>query len=286
MFDKLILQLYNLLYKRGDARVKKTTQMASIGYENVAGQLEISKQYRTFAIPKTSTKTAQVFVNNNFEIDSSQDVERTASKTIATIKQKQIDKYDELESYKNLLKKRNKRLVARIFTFILLLIIAPVMIFWGTVILDKNGRHDFFGYNLYVVISESMEPDIMVNDCVILKKVDDIDSLAVGDYVGYINSQGKIVVHQIVLIRENINGITEFETKGINNISSDQMRVGFEQIVGKHVKTIGWLGNLIVFFRSTVGLILFIVLFICAMLGFFLAFRLSENITYIENVEK
>lgn len=266
--------------------MKNKTKITSIGYENISGQLEVSKEYRTFATPKSAKSIMLFGAQNNEEVDNSLDVEKTASRTVATIKQKQIDKYDELESYKKLLKKRKKCLIARIFTFILLLIIAPVMIFLGTVILDKNGRHDFFGYNLYVVISESMEPDIMVNDCVILKKVDDIESLEVGDYVGYVNSQGKIVVHQIVQIRENLNGITEFETKGINNLSSDQMRVGFEQIVGKHVKTIRWLGNLIVFFRSTVGLILFIVLFIGAMLGFFMAFRLSENITYIENVEK
>lgn len=266
--------------------MKKKTKLTLIGYENISGQLRVSREYKTFASPKSSNAVSLPVLQTGGEADNSRDLERTASRTIATIKQNQIDKYDELESYKKLLNKRKKRLIARIFTFILLLVIAPIMIFLGTVIFDKNGRHDFFGYNIYVVISESMEPDIMVNDCVILKKVDNINELAVGDYVGYINSQGKIVVHQIVRIRENINGITEFETKGINNISSDQMRVGFEQIVGKHTKTIRWLGNLIVFFRSTVGLVLFIVLFIGAMLGFFMAFRLSENITYIENVEK
>lgn len=263
----------------------KSKQKTNIGYKSMAKELDVSGAYKTFASPRSSNK-AKILPKNveNQNIDL-QDA-KTASKTVATIKQNQIDKYDELENYKKLLKKRKKRLTARIITFVLLLIIAPVMIFLGTVIIDKNGRHDFFGYNLYVVISESMEPEIMVNDCVILKKVDDINSLSIGDYVGYVNSQGQIVVHEIVKVRQNASGIIEFETKGINNGSSDQKFVGFEQIVGKHVKTIGWLGNLIVFFRSTVGLILFFVLLISAIAGFYFSFRISENITYIEVVDK
>lgn len=254
-------------------------------YNNYCKCLKVSKSYQNFARPYHNMANA----SDSFTSDQSSTVQnnvRSASRTVATIKQNQIDKYDELENYKKLLKKRNKRLIARIFTFLLLLIIAPAMIFLGTVILDKNGRHDFFGYNLYVVISESMEPEILVNDCVILKKVDSINSLAVGDVVGYVNSQGQIVVHQIVKIRENSSGMIEFETKGVNNVSSDQKRVGFEQIVGKHVKTITWLGNLIIFFRSTLGMIMFFILFVSALISFCLAFRLSENITYIQNVEK
>ncbi len=263
----------------------ESKQDTNIVHKSMAKELEVSGAYKTFARPRKSNKTKFLPKNWGNESIDEQDT-KTASKTVATIKQKQIDKYDELENYKKLLKKRKKRLTARIITFVLLLIIAPVMIFLGTVIIDKNGRHDFFGYNLYVVISESMEPEIMVNDCVILRKVDDINSLNVGDYVGYINSQGQIVVHEIVVVRQNSSGIIEFETKGINNNSSDQKFVGFEQIVGKHVKTISWLGNLIVFFRSTIGMILFFILLISAIAGFYFSFRISENITYIEVVDK
>lgn len=274
---------------------KNCEQFQNLRYKNFSAVLKPTKQNVCFATPSAKVKRKapdyaggqSVVDNQDRQLlirDSNKNL-RQASKVVASIKQRQIDTYDELESYKRLLKKRKKRLIARIFTFILLLIVAPVMIFLGTIIIDKNSRHDFFGYNFYIVATESMEPEIMVNDCVVLSKVTDVFSLKIGDDIGYINDQGSVVVHRIEKIVETASGGLEFETGGINNLSNDQKRVGFEQIVGKRIATLSTLGNAVVFFRSVPGIILFFAIFAGIMTAFYVAFRLSENIKYVENVE-
>ena len=270
------------------------TQQAE--YKNFSAVLKPPKQSLAFANPKTKNKKYKKPNNNIGYLHQNPDNQnallidnttslKQAGRVVASIKQRQIDSYDELENYKKLLKKRKRRLIARIFTFLLLLIVAPSMIFIGTIIIDKNSRHDFFGFNFYIIATESMEPEIMVDDCVVLSKVSDVYSLKIGDDIGYINDQGDIVVHRIEKIIETASGSLEFETGGINNLSNDQKRVGFEQIVGKRIATLRTLGNAIVFFRSIPGIILFFTIFAGVMLAFYVAFRLSENIKYIENVE-
>ncbi len=226
---------------------------------------------------RTAKNRSEASVMQSMQIDD-------AGKLIAGLKKSQIDTYDELESYKKLVKKRKKRLFFRIFTFLMLLVIMPIVIFFGTIIIDKNGKHDFFGLTYYIVVSNSMEPQIHVNDCVVLKKVKNISDLKVGDDIGYINQQGKVVVHKIVdIIIEN--GISKFVTAGINNPSNDQMYVTNENIVGKRISTLHTLGNAIVFFRSPGGIILLIALFASIVGGFYFAFKLSEDIRYVEQIE-
>ena len=265
------------------------------GYKNFSLILTPNNKSLKFATPVSKHKCEQPLLAENKNtmveqtrpllINEDNKVIKQAGKVVASIKQRQIDAYDELENYKRLIKKRRKRLIARIFTFLLLLIVAPVIIFIGTIIIDKDSRHDFFGYNFYIVATESMEPEIMVNDCVVLSKVTDVFSLKVGDDIGYINDKGTVVVHRIETIIETESGSLEFETGGINNLSSDQKRVGFEQIVGKRIATLSTLGNAIVFFRSIPGIIVFFATFAAIMTGFYVAFRLSENIKYIESVD-
>ena len=259
-------------------------------YKNFSAELKPSKKALSFAKAadivsnkeiKSDISATNAYLDSNVYVANS----NNAGKLVAGIKQRQIDSYDELENYKRLVKKRKKRLIARIATILLLLIVAPAMIFFGTIIIDKNSRHDFFGLNFYIVISESMEPEIMVNDCVVLNKVTDVHTLKVGDDIGYINDKGAVVVHRIESIIKTASGALEFETGGINNLSSDQKRVSFEQIVGKRIATFSALGNAVVFFRSVPGIILFFTVFAGVMAGFYVAFRMSENIKYVESVK-
>jgi len=205
---------------------------------------------------------------------------------VANIKLAHIDEYDELETYKKLLKKRRRRLVGRIFTFLLLLVVLPVMIFLTSIVIDKNGKHNFFGYTYYVVATPSMYPEIKVNDCVVLKHVSSREELHVGDDIGYINASGVVIVHRIMAIETNSSGEIVYKTKGINNANYDQLAVSFDSIVGKRVATMHILGNSIVFFRSTAGIIMLVLIFASIIAGFYFAFRLSENIKYVDQVTK
>ena len=230
--------------------------------------------------------------NNIFKKESSINKQANASdnvqtdKAFAELKQSQIDSYDELENYKKLLKTRKKRLIARIVTFAVLIIIMPFLIFLGTIIIDQNGRHNFFGYTYYVVATNSMEPEINVNDCVVIKKVPSIEELKVGDDIGYIDASGNVIVHRIMDIRTGDSGDLEFITGGINNPSYDQQRVTADKVVGKRMATLKILGNAIVFFRTVPGIIVMVMILVVLVGGFYLLFRFTENIKHVEIVEK
>ena len=76
-----------------------------------------------------------------------------------------------------------------------------------------------FGYQLYVVVSPSMEPQIEVGD-VILSKEYDGEALKVGDVVTYLGKtgdmSGKMITHEIVRIDGD-----EIVTKGTANQTED-----------------------------------------------------------------
>ena len=211
---------------------------------------------------------------------------KNGDELVASIKKTQIDASDELFAYKNLLKKRKKKLAIRLMVFAILIILLPFFIFVGSMIVDKNGRHNFFGYTFFIIVSESMQPEIMVNDCVILKKVNSADELQIGDDIGYIDSSsGKVVVHRIIGIDTTAGGV-KYTTKGINMATSDTIPVTFDAIVGKRVTTARAFGNVVVFFRSTAGLIVFAVIFLIVVAAFYISFRFTENITYIDGANR
>lgn len=96
------------------------------------------------------------------------------------------------------------------------------------------------GYRIFSVATESMVPEYLVGDVLIVKEIDEND-LQVGDDVSYLGKAstfaGKVVTHRIVEIDETENGKV-FHTKGIANEVEDPTITG-EQIYGKVVyKTI------------------------------------------------
>lgn len=242
------------------------------------GQTEEKQQ--DFSL-KEKPSAAETKKDSNSSFVQNLSVNGDGGELVASIKKTQIDAHDELESYKKLLRKRKKKLALRILIFAIVIILLPMFIFIGSMIIDKNGRHDFFGYTFFAIVSPSMEPEIMTNDCVVLKHVNSADELSVGDDIGYIDSTGKVIVHRIIGMNTTASGV-EYTTKGINVENSDPTPIKFDSIVGKRVATLRVLGNAVIFFRSTAGIIVFILIFLLIAAGFYISFRLTENITYID----
>lgn len=219
------------------------------------------------------------------DIDAQQTLTE-ASEVVATIKQTQIDKYDELESYKRLRKKRTKRLIARLVVFAVLMVLLPVIIFLCSIVIDKNSQHNFFGKSYYLVVSNSMEPEIKVNDLVVLKKVKNTAELNVGDDIGYINDDGQVVVHRIIAKdTNNYMGQVQYYTKGVNNVGADRVAVQQDQIVGVRVATHHGLGQMLTFFRSTGGIVVLVLILGTIIAGFIVAFKFTEDIRYVPDVK-
>lgn len=105
-----------------------------------------------------------------------------------------------------------------------------------------------FGIGTAVVLSGSMEPELRVNDVIIVRAS---ESYAVNDIVVYDNGR-EMIVHRIV----EQNGDT-FTTKGDANNAADEP-ISAEAVKGKVVFSLPYVGVLVKALRSPVGAIVII----------------------------
>jgi signal peptidase I len=127
---------------------------------------------------------------------------------------------------------------------------------------------DFFGYRMFVIVSNSMKPSLTVGD-VILVKTTDAKDIKVKDTITYKGQQGDfrgmVITHQVVNIQTEKSPIDGkgsyiFYTKGTNNTLIDSQAVYEEQIYGVKVYKFFLISLISKVIRNTFGLLLFVVL--------------------------
>lgn len=101
---------------------------------------------------------------------------------------------------------------------------------------------NMFGYKSYIIKTNSMEPTININDVVINKDVSK-DEINVGDVITFLHN-GEVITHRITKI-ENDGDVTRYTTKGDNNNIEDIFKITYENVKGKHVLTIPYLGKVV-----------------------------------------
>ena len=129
--------------------------------------------------------------------------------------------------------------------------------------LHKAGRDaGVFGVKPAIVLSGSMEPEILTGDMIFLHKTDP-DLLQTGDVICYLDS-GQAITHRIVAVREGEDGQVRYITQGDGNNTADRKAVRADQVQGiwRGGKITG-LGNGIMFMQSTTGMILFMICPLC-----------------------
>ena len=117
-----------------------------------------------------------------------------------------------------------------------------------------------FGLQVYSVLSGSMEPAYKTGSIVYVKDVDPA-TLVVGDPITFELTGDTAATHRIVELvpDENDPTVTLFRTKGDANEEVDAALVAFDDIIGKPVFTIPYLGYLAEFIQSQTGRYLCIV---------------------------
>lgn len=138
----------------------------------------------------------------------------------------------------------NKKLIFILFTIIIIII---------TIFIVSDVR-------FLTVTGTSMNPEITQDDVVIVWPVDnkDMELLRIGDIITYKrNIKGNIFMfsHRIIGIE---NGI--IKTKGDNMPKEDEYNITYEDIIGKVIMKIPYIGYLIRFVHSTVGYLIFILI--------------------------
>ncbi len=115
------------------------------------------------------------------------------------------------------------------------------------------------GYNSYVIYGSSMEPTIKVGS-LILARPAEVDGLEVGDIIAFQSpGNGVTVTHRIVAVREE-NGQHYFQTKGDASNGGDPQEVRLEDGVQELAYDLPYLGYFVHFAKSTMGMILLLVL--------------------------
>lgn len=94
-----------------------------------------------------------------------------------------------------------------------------------------------FGYRPVIVVSGSMLPSIQVNSISIMKYCD-IDSVAVGDVIMYINPENSMrITHRVIAINQDSQGHKYLTTRGDANNEADNISITSNLVVGKLIKT-------------------------------------------------
>ena len=104
------------------------------------------------------------------------------------------------------------------------------------------------GYQVYDVVSGSMEPEIPIGSVVYVKDVSP-GEVKEGDVIAFYDRDG-IVVHRVVINRTSLG---EFVTKGDANETEDLNPIPYESFVGIVEAKIPMMGTFMAIFASTVG---------------------------------
>lgn len=152
--------------------------------------------------------------------------------------------------------KQLKRLLLAAVYFCLAAVIGINGILLVKRLVYKEELPSFLGYSMVTVLSGSMEPEFSPGDLLIIKKQ---KSYAPGEIVTY-QEQGSFITHRIVEIAENT-----VVTKGDANDAPDGTRLVLADIYGKVCLMVPGLGQLVLFFKSTLGILVLIIMFLALM---------------------
>lgn len=127
---------------------------------------------------------------------------------------------------------------------------------------DKNGSRDVFGYQFYVVKSDSMKATHFKAGDIIICRAVDVTTLEAGDIITFISenpdeSNGQAITH---MIREKHveNGTVSFTTYGTTSGKNDEARATV--ILGEYKGRLPSLGYFFQYLKTTPGYIICILL--------------------------
>jgi len=153
----------------------------------------------------------------------------------------------------------NKNKINKIFTIIFKLLYylvvtlaCLIVLFLLYYIISSQLNADNEDYkpkvSIYTIVSPSMTPVINVYDVVVNVRVDNPEDIEIGDIITYVStsstSEGMTITHRVVEISTLPDGTYEYMTQGDNNSEPDSSYVLYDQVVGKKVLIIPYLGRL------------------------------------------
>ncbi len=124
---------------------------------------------------------------------------------------------------------------------------------------------EMFGISLLRISSNSMEPELMVGDIILIKDTD-IEEIKEGDIISYRGEKGsyagKIITHMVLTAPtfSEADGIYYLTTAGIIEGAHADPEIKETQVIGKLVCVVPLLGWLYNFFTTWYGFLLFVLI--------------------------
>ena len=134
---------------------------------------------------------------------------------------------------------------------------------------------NFMGYEIFNVVSGSMEPTIPVGSIIYVKEIDPVE-VESGDIIAF-QSGDSVIMHRVTQ-----NKVVEgtFTTKGDANNGEDMNDVSYDNLIGIVVKHIPILGQLLILFGSTFGRVCMVCFAACGAVLNILGGRFRDAIEY------
>ena len=147
-------------------------------------------------------------------------------------------------------------MMKKIISILVIIVLLPILFINGIIVVNSFVNPDkipsFFGWKPFIVLSGSMESNIMPGDIVVVKETDTSD-LKENDIIAF-KSGDIVITHRIVeIVKEN--GKLRFVTQGDNNNTKDSDFVLPENVEGIYKFKIGKLGNLAMFIQTPIGMV-------------------------------
>lgn len=154
------------------------------------------------------------------------------------------------------------------------IIVVVLVIYIAVMTLSPERMMDFFGYRPFIVLSNSMEPVINVNDMIVSKQVSE-DEIEVGDIITisvYVPSLDEevFVTHYVGSIEE-VDGVRTYKTRALSlpedhfdvwvDENDDPITLTFDDIEGEYVFKIPYIGYIpkTLSNKTMLGLVIFTV---------------------------
>jgi signal peptidase len=165
-------------------------------------------------------------------------------------------------------KKQKMGLIHHFYTVmgvILCIVLIPVLVINISFIvrsyLEPDTIPSLAGYFPLVVMTDSMDPEIVSGDLVIYHTID-ADEVEVGDVISFYDPAGdgtSIVTHRVIDIVTDDDGLS-FKTKGDANNTPDENLVPAENLTGAMKTNVPGAGHIALFMQSRTGLIVCVLL--------------------------
>ena len=166
--------------------------------------------------------------------------------------------------------KKISHFISTVILYVILVIVGIIAIMFIAYFIDQQigkskgeARTPLFG--AYVIISESMVPRINVNDAVVTMRATEAD-IKVNDIITFISKEidtkGTPITHRVVGIvyDENKTKVIGYRTKGDHNNTQDFAIISPDEVLGKMLIRIPFIGYVQTFLTKPLGWLLVIVL--------------------------